>query len=62
MTATLYAHIPSLQIDENEVAFGGGRLVKLRFDEWIALESEFDYADRKYARADPVFWIRDFDF
>jgi hypothetical protein len=30
----------------------------LPFEEWIALESEFEYTDRKYAKADPVFWIR----
>jgi hypothetical protein len=59
MTAVLYAHIPCLQIDRAEVPFAGGRLAKLPIDDWIALESEFEYADRKYARADPVFWIRD---
>jgi hypothetical protein len=59
MTAVLYAHIPGLQIDKAEVPFAGGRLARLPFDDWIALESEFEYADRKYAKADPVFWIRD---
>jgi len=59
VNAVLYAHIPGLQIDKAEVAFAGGRLAKVPFHEWIALESEFEYADRKYLKADPVFWIRD---
>jgi len=57
MNTVLYAHVPSLQIDRPEVSFAGGRLVKLPFDEWIALESEFEYEDRKYNQAEPVFWI-----
>lgn len=59
MTAVLYAHVPGLQIDGTEVPFAGGRLANLPFDDWIALESEFEYADGKYAKAAPVFWIRD---
>lgn len=59
MNAVLYAHVPGLRIDRTEVPFAGGRLEKLPFDEWISLESEFEYADRKYAEGDPVFWIRD---
>jgi len=59
MNAVLYAHIPGLRIDKVNVPFAAGRLAKLPFDDWIALESEFEYADRKYVKADPVFWIRD---
>lgn len=59
MTAILYAHIPGLQIDIAEVPFAGGRLARLPFNDWIALESEFEYADRKYAKSEPVFLIRE---
>ncbi len=59
MNATLYAHVPGLKINCVEAPLACGRLATLPFDEWIALESEFEYADRKYAKADPVFWIRD---
>jgi hypothetical protein len=59
MTAVLYAHIPGLKIEEAQVPFAGGQLKRVPFDEWIALESEFEYTDRKYERAGPVFWICD---
>lgn len=45
-------------MDVAEAPFAGGQLKKVPFDEWMALESEFEYTDRKYAEADPVFWIR----
>lgn len=57
MMATLYAHLPGLQLDEPVLPFAGGRLARVPFDEWIALESEFHYADRRYAGSEPVFWI-----
>jgi hypothetical protein len=59
MDAVLYAHVPSLRIDQAELPFAGGRLASLSFDEWLALDSEFEYADGKYERARPVFWIRE---
>jgi len=57
MAAILYVHIPGLKLVEAEVPFAGGRLIQLPFEEWISLESEFEYTSTKYAESAPVFWI-----
>jgi hypothetical protein len=58
---TLYAHLPSVKMEPDERSFADGRLVRLPFDDWQALDSEFEFSDVKYRKADPVFWIRELD-
>jgi hypothetical protein len=59
MGTTLYAHIPGLKLGEGDAYFAGGLLRRLPFDEWASLESEYQWADSKYERAQPTFWIRE---
>src|SRR5262245_19989296 len=58
---TLYAHLPSVKMEPDEWPFAGGRLVRLPFEAWQALDSELTFSDSKYLKADPVFWVRDLD-
>lgn len=58
MRATLYAHIPGLKTDVAR-PFAGGRLERLAFDDWTRLESDYRYAQSKYDKAAPVFWVRE---
>jgi hypothetical protein len=59
MAPTLYAHLPGLKLREGDAPFAGGLLRRLPFDEWVSLESEYQWADSKYERARPTFWIRE---
>jgi hypothetical protein len=59
MQAVFYAHIPGLKIGVSQ-SFAGGRLERLAFDDWAALESEYEDSQWKYDEAAPVFWVREF--
>lgn len=58
---TLYAHLPSVKMEPDERPFAGGRLVRLPFEEWEALDSDFELSDAKYRKSDPVFWVGELD-
>lgn len=48
-------------MEPDERPFAGGRLVRLPFEEWQTLDSEFEFSDVKYRKTDPVFWVRELD-
>lgn len=61
MATTLYAHLPGLKLGEGDAPFAGGLLTRLPFAEWVSLESEYQWADSRYERAQPTFWIRELE-
>jgi hypothetical protein len=61
MTATLYAHLPGLRLESPSVPFADGQLIQLSFDDWMALESEFEYSADRYGKSAPVFWVGELD-
>jgi hypothetical protein len=51
------AHLPGLLVPGGgPIALGDGELTELTFDEWSALETEFDYAARHFERSRPAFF------
>jgi hypothetical protein len=53
----IVAHLPGVGLEGvDEVRFGGGRLVHLPFDEWVALDDAFPQADSHYERSRPLFY------
>lgn len=59
MPITLYAHLPGIILDEDDLPFADGRISRLPFEEWLVLDGGmFEYMDRKYTKAAPVFWIK----
>ncbi len=62
---TLYAHLPGVRMEPDEHPFAGGRLMRLPFEVWRALDLGFDVeltlSDAKYRKSDPVFWVNELD-
>jgi hypothetical protein len=48
-------------MEPDERPFAAGRLVRLPFEEWETLDSEFELGDAKYRKSDPVFYVSALD-
>jgi hypothetical protein len=57
-----FAHLPFVGIEAAPTPIAEGELVRLGFDEWSALDTNFPFADRAYERSQPLFFQVDIDF
>lgn len=58
MLVQWFAHMPAVSLTATDmVAVPGGALHTLPFDHWIKLDPSFPWAERKYEKSKPVFYI-----
>lgn len=54
---TAIIHIPGLRLTDGPHGLAGGRLEALAFERWQQIDGSHEYADRKFNRTAPAFWV-----